>query len=445
MFPRRAASLDAMMDGLGSDIWSEVVSAFRQRRGQRAHDLWLGRARPCSLRRGLLTLEVEDAGAKSVLDERYRGDLEELIQGITGSPVRVRTRVAGQETPAGPPLVEPDTPARCSIHGNFVVTGSNRLAHAAVERVVSSGEGFNPLFVHGPPGCGKTALAAHALQRLAGDEEPLVLSGEALAIDVGRAAREGTFGRLQKGWSGRKLIVLDEAHRLRNKDTTQSIVVSLIAPAVQRGARVLVFSRHAPDGIYALGDRLRSHFLSGFVVAMKEPDTDAREAVLAGVVDELKTTCAPEVPGEIARRCPGTLVDAVAVLRRAASGVRSGRLSVEDLGERLVAPTRSELLIGQLVDLVAKETGLEAERIRSREKSRPVALARHLCVYVASRSLGLSTRQICRSLHQSSPSIVAYARRKVELRRASDAVFDDLIHTIQSRIEGAQRDLPWRA
>lgn len=443
------------MDGLGSDIWSAVADAFRKLRGRQAHDLWLAPARPVSLQRGLFTLEVKDAGAKVVLDERYRCDLEDLVREVTGSPVRVRTTVSGAADPAVPvddpgpaaPLL-PAEPGRVGRHGSFVVTAANRMAHLSAQRFLAAkGQGFNPLFIHGPAGSGKTALGACVLQQLQADEpdlDPLVLAGEAVSQDVARAARDGSFGRLQSRWGGRRLILLDEAHRLRNREATQAILVTLIAPALQRGGRVLILSRHAPHDVYALGEKLRSHFLSGFVVALGEPDAAAREAVLAGVAGELGLSVDPRLPGEVARRCPGNLGDAVTALRRAAEGATHGTLGLDALTDRLLAPSRGDLALANLVALVAEELGLPVSRIHSAEKARPVALARHLCAYLADRSLGLSTRQICRSLHKSSPSLVAYARRAVERQRARDGGFESLVQRLQLRLEGAQRELSWR-
>ena len=457
--PEPVLASPSAMDGLGIEIWAAVADAFRRLRGRQAHDLWLSQARPHSMRRGLFTLDVGDRSAKAVLDERYRGDLEEIILEITGSPVRVRTRVPDEPAPpaapgsavtvASPHVPDRSEPSGVAAHGRFVVTPCNGLAASAVDRLVDGATpGFHALFLHGPPSCGKTALAAHALRRLAEldpEFDPLVLSGEALSIDVGRAARSGNFGQLQRGWAGRRVIVLDEAHRLRNRHSTQAIVVSLIAPALERGARVLVLSRHAPDAIFALGPRIRSHFLAGLVVPMKEPDVAAREAVLAQVAADAPALVDPEVPRELARRCPGTLGDALAVLRRAAEDchAESRPLMAVDLEGRLAPPSRGDQMLVRLIDLVCAETGLSGERIRSREKSRDVAQARHLCVYVASASIGLSSRQICRSLRQRSPSIVAYARRAVERRRASEPEFDRLVHEIQARLAGAQRDFAW--
>jgi len=450
------------MDGLGRDIWFAVTEEFERLRGRQARELWLTGARPRSFHRGLFTLDVADPTAKAAIDGRYRGDLESIFQDITGSPVRLRTRVSDEPTgevpdgrPAPGPRLEPPrvprAPRGVGIPGSsaFRATRASEIAHAAVGKFVAGDDdGFSHLFVHGPPGCGKTALARHALARLAEslpDCDPLVLSGDALARDVMRAARTRTFGSFQRGWGGRDVVVIDEAHRLRGQKVAQSMIVTLIGPLVQRGGRVLVLSRHAPRAMHGIGERLLSHFVGGMVVAMRDPDPGDREAVLEEVSAAQGASAEPGVLAAVATRCPGTLHDAVELLGRAAATARAeGRaVLMSDVEMRLSGPSSGEVNLDALVRLLARETGIEAERIRSAEKSRDVAAVRHLCVFLATRSLGLSSRQVCRSLRLRSPSIVAYARRAVERKRNLDAEYERLIQTVQGRLAGAQRDLPW--
>jgi len=443
------------MNAAGVDIWQAVSAAFARLRGRQAAELWLGEARPAGLRRGLFTLDVATPAAKAAIDARYLDDLQDLFRELTGSPVRVLTRVA-DEPPEAPPVAAapvvaseplPDgllRPAEC------VVTAGNRLAHRAVERfVLAPAAGWNPLFLYGPAGCGKTELARLALRRLreAGEaHDPLVLSGPALMRDVSRAARTGTLPALQADWSRRDLLVLDEAHRLRGQRRSQAEAASLISGMLQRGGRVLVLSRHAPQQILDADPRLLSWFLGGMVVALAEPDSDDRRAVLDAVARVAAVPAGPGVTAALAERCPGHLADAVRVLQRAAhdaAGEGADTLDLERLDRRLAGPTPAEATMDAIVALIARSSGIAPERIRSPEKARPVVAARHLCAYLATRSLGLSSRQVCRALGLASPSLVGYARRAVETRRVADAEYDRTVHGLQARLQGAQRDFAW--
>ncbi len=435
------------MNERGAEIWAAVSDAFGQRRGESARRLWLQGARAAGLSRGLFTLDVGTPAAKAAIDARYLDELQELFRELTGSTVRIVTRV-GPDPAQRPPAPLPPLPGSLLRPGRFVVTPSNRLAHEAVERLALTPRGWNPLTLHGPPGSGKTELARHALARLRqlGEaQDPLVLSAPALTRDVSSAARSGRLAALRAEWGARDLLVLDEVHRLRGQPRCRAEAAALMHDLLAAGRRVLVLSRHAPAQLKGFDERLPSLLQGGMVIPVAEPDTDDRIAMLTAIAEELPRPPAPEVVPALAARCPGTLADAVRVLQRAAldADERDVPLDLALLGHRLAGPTPAEATLGSVVDAVATVAGVQADRIRTREKSRDVAAARHLCVYLATRSLGFSARQVCRSLGHVSPSLAGYARRVVEARRQSDAAYDRLVHDLQARLQGAQRDFQW--
>lgn len=448
------------MKAVGNQLWVAVVDSFGQLRGRQACDLWLGDVQPASLQRGMLLLEVPNESVKVAIDARYRGDLETIIQDITGSPVSVRTEVrdgaVAGPVPAGRPRARPELPPAPSAPdaagadtGPFVVVESNRLAHLAADRFCLSGDrDFSPLFVHGPEGCGKTLLAGWVLARLRqlGDvRAPLVLGGEELGRDVVRAYRRRDVGSLRRGWDDHDLLVVDEIHRLRGRRRGQEEAAGLIGRALERGTRVLLLSRHAPRDIPLFSERLQSQMTAGMVVAMGDPSPPERLEILGSVARRLPVRVDADVLTTLARRHPGPLslvVERLDALARdaLAEGVV---LDSRRLDGRLRATHRAAMRVEEIVDLVATRLDVAPHRVRTSEKTRSVALARHLCIDLATRSLGLSARQVCRHLGLNSPSTVPYARERVERRRRNDPEFDRLVHLLQTEIEGAQRELPW--
>lgn len=437
-------------------IWREVCDRFARLRGERARELWLDASRPSSFRRGLFLLDLPNDAAKAALDGRYARDLETCFREVTGSPVRVQTRVhdepaagdvvLGARVAPGQRVARPPRDGAAMGTSSFVTHRANELAARAVAQFTDASRPYSLLFVHGPPGSGKTALGRHALRVLRERDlvkRPVVLSGEALCEDVGRAARRGALGHLQDDWTGADLVVLDEAHRLRARKRTQREALTMLVNVLESGGRVLALSRHPARDIHVLDPRLRSYLDGGMAVELHEPGHNEREAVLRAAVETLPIEVDERVAPALAARCPGTLSDAVDVLNRAAARpMRNGmRLSLDAVERHLARPSAGPANLDALLRAVSERFDVPIPRLRSSEKSRPIVAARHLCIYVASRSLGLSSREVARHMRLQSPSVVAYARRRVEERRKAEPAFDDVVRELQASIEGAQRDL----
>jgi chromosomal replication initiation ATPase DnaA len=275
--------------------------------------------------------------------------------------------------------------------------------------------------------------------------DPLVLSGEALARDVARAVRASEMPKLMAEWAQRDMVLLDEAHRLRGQRRAQAETVNLMHSVLQRGGRVLVLSRHPPQEIHGLDERLSSHLLAGMLVRLGEPDPSDRCAVLEAVGAGVAVPIEPGVAAALAQRCPGTLTDAVTLLGRLAAeaAASGGKLTLAETVARLARAQPGGAGMDALLNQVARAMGVPITRIRSSDKSREVARARHVVVYLATNSLGMSARQICRHLGLRSPSVAAYARRQVDRRRRLDSGFDQIVLGLQAHLDGAQRDLAW--
>ncbi len=394
-------------------------------------------------------LELPSDAAKTAVDARYTRDLETCFFDVTGSRVRLQTSVhdtAPRADVAHTPTARFETSAITA--SPFVEHEANSLAFRAVERFASDARPFSLLFVHGGAGTGKTALGRHALRLLRQNgsvSRPVVLSGEALTEDVGRAARENKFDQLHDNWRDADVVIFDEVHRVRARKRVQREALTMLVRVLDHGGRALVLSRHPAHDIHVLDRRLQSYLDCGMTAELGAPSHEDREKVLAAVAASLSTNIDARIVPALAAHCAGTLTDAVKVLDRAAGkAAREGiALPYAAVERYLSRPDAGLASVDALLDVVSDMFDVPIARLRSSEKSRPVVAARHLCIYIAAHSLGLSSREVARHMRQQSPSVVAYARRRVNQRRADDPSFDRLVLDLQARIEGAQRDLDW--
>ncbi len=451
------------MNVVARDLWHEVEQQFRSDRGAPATDLWLSQTRPLEFSRGLFVLGVPNAVVREWLDHRYRDDLERIFQRLTGSSVRVLLRVdptlsvksALEGAPAGVardarasgPAV---TAFAAADEPEFVVRPENKLAFAAVQRVLQKPESGNPLFLYGAAGVGKSLLVRQAVRRVEGEllatRTTLSVTAEAFSKSLVRAIRENDLPAFRGRMLAADVFVLEEAHRLRGRPRTQKEFLSILRYHIERNRPVVLTSRHPPNAIFMLDEAVRSYFLSGQLLRVADYSIPSRIAIL----EETSKRFAHPVPlatiERLAERVTGTFDRQVRYLEKIAAfaSLLKQPATLDVLAERfpeLAGIGEFDVDMGAVIERVAKEFGTTKEDIASNRKLRTVVLARHVVVYIATEIFNLKARRVMRHLGGLSPSTTAYARKNVERRRKEDPLFDARVRQLLDDIKTGQRML----
>lgn len=450
------------MNLLTQHIWNQVRDGFAERHGNGLRDLWFKHTRPLSFSRGLFVLGVPNLFVREWLEKKYVKDVEELFHEITGSPVKVIIKIDGYLYRL---MTEVDEEARQNRTrreaqadgigpgrpGAFVVRPENKIAHSAFEKVLRDAPAstFNPLFVYGPSGVGKTLLVKRFLdkaKRTSFFSEVKEVDALRFASEFNAAARVGNRIRFRGGVLRSDLLVFEEVHRLKGKIKTQLELLSTLKYLVDRQRQVVISSRYHPRDIDLFEDSLASFLLSGMVISILGYSV---ESVVEIHSDRLKLKN---------QNVPPTLVEAVARISSLTIGEQQDLIDqVLSLAARKgETPTASffkehfaeydtgaagEDRIDRIIDLVARVKAVDRTLIMSNSKVRKVVEARYLVIYLASTLLKTSSRRISRWLGNISPSVVPYAKRRVDERRSADPEFTELVLELQSEIEGGQRYL----
>jgi chromosomal replication initiator protein len=329
-------------------------------------------------------------------------------------------------------LGAPPPPVLRGRMDEFVVGVSNRLAHAAAMSVIERPSTcYNPLFVHGGCGIGKT----HLLQGICNgvsEKHPHMhiryVTGEEFTNDYVYAMKAREHDAFRQRYRTLDVLVIDDVHFFANKRSTQEEFLHTFKAIDMLGKQVVLSSDAHPKMIGHFSDQLVSRFLAGMVVRIDSPDLDVRRGVLRQKADKLKVDIPDIVIEHVAenfrsniRELEGALLKIIALAQVNGEPIT---LSLADRGIRdLVRQNAPVVMLSDIETIVAIYFGLTPADLHTSRKSRTIALARGIAMYMARRYTDMSYPEIGRFMGNKNHSTVILARRRVsKMLQANEVV-----------------------
>lgn len=372
--------------------------------------------RPTHLEDGAVKLAVPGRFVLEWVRERYLNTLQTQISDELGEPVTIELVSEGREKPAQNSAVTatvnvsplPETakfkPIDRYSFDRFVVGQSNRLAFAGAKAVAAEpGSKFNPLFIYGPSGLGKTHLL-HAIARdiLAADPKfPLVyISAQQFAEEFVSALQNGRLEAFRRAQRSVGVWLVDDIQFVAGKDKTQEEVFHTFNHLQQLGKQIVLCSDRPPRDLYLMDERLRSRFEAGLVADIQMPDTETRCAILLSKAQQEKIDLGHEVAMFLSENVPGNIRILEGALTKMAvfSSVEGTPISI-DLASSVVekyytAGVLAKPSFMQIVDTVGKHYKIPTDDIKGISRKAPIVLARHIAVYITREITGDSWKHI---------------------------------------------------
>jgi len=302
---------------------------------------------------------------------------------------------------------------------DFVVGQANRLAHAGCLAVAENpGMAYNPLFIYGGAGLGKTHLL-HAIgnRTLQDHRSTLYVSTETFANELILAIRNRTTEDFRARYRSIEVLLLDDVQFLINKEATQEEFFHTFNDLYQRNRQIVLSSDRPPKAFVGLEERLRSRFEWGLTTDVQPPDLETRIAILSLKAEARNLQIAPELLEFIAlqvqsniRELEGALTRVIATARALGEPLTIGTAQ-RALGE-IVLPHR-QLEPGEILERVAIYYGVTREDLLGPRRSREVALARQVAMYLVRELTSLSLPQIGREVGNRDHTTVLYGVDKI--------------------------------
>jgi len=302
---------------------------------------------------------------------------------------------------------------------NFVVGASNRLAHAASLAVAENpAKAYNPLFLYGGVGLGKT----HLLNAIGWDNhknnlQVLYVSSEEFTNDLIGAIRSNKTQAFRDKYRMCDVFLIDDIQFIAGKESTQEEFFHTFNTLHGQNKQIVISSDRSPKAMITLEERLRSRFEWGLIADIQAPDLETRLAILRFKADQLAKEVPAEVLELIAQRMQSNIRELEGALNRivAYADLRGIALSAELADSALsdLIPLRRELDMEQIIATVAQAFDLPVDRLLSRERTRRVALPRQVAMYLLREEAHISLPQIGEALGGRDHTTVMYGCDKV--------------------------------
>ncbi len=326
---------------------------------------------------------------------------------------------------------------------NFVVGACNQLAHAVSLRVAEgSGGSYNPLFIYGGVGLGKTHLANAVgnLARSAG-KKVLLVSSEIFVNELISALRSNRMQEFKDRFRSLDLLIIDDVQFITGKERTQEEFFHTFNALYQRHSQIVITSDRVPQELTGLEDRLRTRFSSGISVDVQAPDFETRVAIVMKKAELQGVELRPDAARLLAEKIDSNVRELEGALNRLhAFGSLGGVPITLDLAEealRNIIPEKTrEITIELIQKTVAERYSLTIKDLIGKRRSQHIALPRHVAMYLCRRLTTCSYPEIGALFGGRDHSTAIHANRAIEERISSDTRVRDEVSSLERRLKG---------
>ncbi len=418
--------------------WQATLGQLRIEMSKANYDTWVKNAELISYEDGEVIIGVKNAYARDWLTERLSSTISRSMTGLLNRTVKVRFIVwhpiIEEETiELNPQLNVPEQPPqmmqKSSTCGgnlrerytfeNFVVGASNRMAHAACLAVAESpAKAYNPLFLYGGVGLGKThllnAIGNYCRQS---NLNVLYVSSEEFTNDFIDSLRMHKPQAFREKYRQTDVLLIDDIQFIAGKEETQGEFFHTFNTLHGQDKQIVITSDRPPKALVTLEDRLRSRFEGGLIADIQPPDFETRVAILRYKAEQAGLLIEEEYIRLIAQRVQSNIRELEGALTRVTAHARiSGKPLTAQLIDSLLAdmvPTRTQLDPQRILSTVAETFGVPIDRLLERDRSRQAAVPRQIAMFLLREDAGLSLPQIGEFMGGRDHTTIMYGCDKV--------------------------------
>ena len=438
------------MDSL-NDIWNQVLEKLKTSLTPTAMNAWFSDCRPEEMTDSTLILVTSTDFKRDILVNKFREPIEAALTDLFSSPIQVQImtrdeRMAYQESrdmemenSAFPEIAE-------YTFDRFIVGTSNRFAHAAAIAVSNNpGKVYNPLFIYGNSGLGKTHLLlsiGHAIHESHPDFNIEYVKGDEFTNLLISAIRDGTTEQFHNRFRNVDLLLVDDIQFIAGKRQTQDEFFHTFNKIYEAGHQIVITSDRPPMEMATLDDRLRTRFEGGLMADIQPPDLETRIVIVRTKAAQLGLLLRDDAVSYIAENITTNIRQIEGVIKKltAYKEILNDSIDIDSVKRAIKDVSRLGNYIPTL-DAIIRETAnyyqLKETDIRGQNRSKNISTARQISMYLIRTLTNLSLNDIGAEYENRNHSTVLSSIRRIEDLIKTDPETAAVVRDITSNINSA--------
>ncbi len=440
-------------------LWQETLEKLKNELSKPSFETWLSSTRLLNIDGDTLVISVPNEFAKDWLESRYAPMIRSSVQSVLGHSVSLRFILSSLGDTYSDDISSTEPTVAVSKHNEpipnslntkytfdtFVIGNSNRFAHAASLAVAESpAKSYNPLFIYGGVGLGKThlmhAIGHHVLQR-SPNTKVIYVSSEKFTNELIDSIRDENPEEFRNHYRNVDILLIDDIQFLAGKERTQEEFFHTFNALHEANKQIIISSDRPPKEIPTLEDRLRSRFEWGLITDIQAPDLETRIAILRKkammenlqVPNEVMVYIADKIRSNI-RELEGALIRVMAFASLSLIPI-TAEVAVEALKDIIPTNNTKQITIDIIQESVARFFNLSPTDFKAKKRTRAVAFPRQIAMYLSRQLTDFSLPKIGDEFGGRDHTTVMHAHDKITQALSNDPLLEKKVNEIIQRIQ----------
>ena len=442
------------------DLWSKVIDSLKEKVGQQNFDIWIKPIHFISINGETVELEVPNRFFREWINEHYSRHIKDVFSSVMKTPCQIQFRIRNAKindetsnpyssevngSQNVPPVQTAFNPKYTFDH--FVVGASNQFANAACLAVSNSpAKNYNPLFIYGGVGLGKThllhAIGNHIVQhRILPDSKKICyITSEEFTNEVINSLRYEKMDEFRNKYRKMDMLLIDDIQFIAGKERTQAEFFHTFNSIYEARKQIVVTSDKFPKDIPDFEERLRSRFEWGLIADIQPPDLETKVAILKKKAENENIPLPNDVAFFIASQIDSNIrvLEGSLIRIGAFASLTQSPIDIETAKEvlkNIIKPKEEFISIDVIQKTVANFFNMKVSELRVKKKNKGYVLPRQTAIYLCRKLTNSSLIEIGEKFGGKDHSTVLHSIKKVEEKISNEHSFKEIVEKLQERIK----------